>query len=168
MSAGHSARGGQEAAGRRQPNGLSPPQDWVLLNRDATWEEVVIDDQGGEIVVQRCRTLSDQTLSSYGRVFDPSKLRDVCRKFRDQRRLLGGMTGEVWQKLLAYDKTGATPRSRSPPHSHPPHPAVGRWPNGIAAGALLAFAAPSFAALISQQPNNLPCGAHSNSPTPVD
>ena len=97
----------QEAAERRSGG---QPNDWVLLYRVATWEEVMFDDQGGEIVVQRCRALSDQTLSSYGRVFDPSKLRDVCRKFRDQRRFLGGMTGDVWKKLQAYDTTGrATP-----------------------------------------------------------
>jgi len=106
-----------QASNVRPSDGQPKPNDWVVLNRDYTWEEVVFDDQGGEIVVQRCRTLSDQTLSSYGRVFDPSKLRDVCKKFRDQRRFLGGMTGDVWQKLLAYDKTGATqpPRTATAP-----------------------------------------------------
>jgi len=153
MSGGHSERqegGMQQASNVRPSNGQPKPNDWVVLNRDYTWEEVVFDDQGGEIVVQRCRTLSDQTLSSYGRVFDPSKLRDVCKQFLDQRRFLGKMTGDVWQKLLAYDKTGASLRSLALPHSHRSHLFVGRRPSDIAAGALIAFAAPSL--LAAQEP----------------
>ena len=54
MASRHLNIGSGAAAGRRAPN-----EDYVVINRDNTWEEVLVDDQGNEIVVQRSRILKN-------------------------------------------------------------------------------------------------------------
>ena len=90
------------AAGRRAASN----EDYIVVNRDNTWEEVLVDDQGNETVVQRSRELSDATQSGYGKVLDAKKLRDICLAFRDQRRSVLASLETLWPKLQSYADTG--------------------------------------------------------------
>lgn len=81
-------------------------EDYIVINRDNTWEEVLVDDQGNETVVQRSRVLSEQTQSGYGRVLDAAKLRNICLSFRDQRQCINAVMETLWPKLQSYADTG--------------------------------------------------------------
>uniref|UniRef100_A0A7S0HRX6 Uncharacterized protein n=1 Tax=Hanusia phi TaxID=3032 RepID=A0A7S0HRX6_9CRYP len=88
------------------PSARRPPEDWILLNRDNTWEAVVFDDTGCETVVDRCPTLSNQTWEGYVRKFDNSRLRSVCQNYKDRRVFLRNAINSLWPKLRSYDDTG--------------------------------------------------------------
>uniref|UniRef100_A0A6U2FPX1 Dynamin-type G domain-containing protein n=1 Tax=Hemiselmis andersenii TaxID=464988 RepID=A0A6U2FPX1_HEMAN len=80
------------------------PDSWVMLHRDSTWEEVVMDDLDTGNLVRRCRTLSEAaSTNAFGRVFDPARLQAVCRRFmksrEEQMRFLEGL----WKKVKLYD-----------------------------------------------------------------
>jgi len=83
----------------------SDPDSWVMLNRDSTWEEVVMEeDHPVGNLVRRCRTLSEAASSNaYGRVFDPTRLQAVCQGFmrsRDDQLLF---LEDLWKKVKLHD-----------------------------------------------------------------
>ena len=104
MSSRHLNVGGGVAAGRRPAS--QAHEDYIVVNRDSTWEEVIVDDQGNETVVQRSKLLSEQTQSGYGRVIDAAKLRNICLAFRDQRKCVHETMEMLWPKLQSYADTG--------------------------------------------------------------
>ena len=95
------AAGAGAPAARRAAN-----EDYIVVNRDNTWEEVIVDDQGNETVVQRSKALSEQTQSGYGRVIDAAKLRNICLSFREQRQCIYSTMETLWPKLQSYADTG--------------------------------------------------------------
>eukprot|EP00961_Rhodomonas_salina_P085099 1142683-Rhodomonas_salina.1 len=93
---GHSDPASSPGAAHRPQHG-----SWVVLNRDSTWEEIVLDETGNEQVVRRCRVLTDEASASYGRVFDASRLRATCLKFAERRTKLQQRMEYVWKSLCA-------------------------------------------------------------------
>mmetsp|Transcript_53094 Transcript_53094/g.125422 ORF Transcript_53094/g.125422 Transcript_53094/m.125422 type:complete len:761 (+) Transcript_53094:397-2679(+) len=95
---GHSDPASSPGAAHRPQHG-----SWVVLNRDSTWEEIVLDETGNEQVVRRCRVLTDEASASYGRVFDASRLRATCLKFAERRTKLQQRMENVWKSLNEYN-----------------------------------------------------------------
>ena len=106
MASRHLNVGGGVAAGRRPASQPNDDYTYTVVNRDSTWEEVIVDDQGNETVVQRSRVLSEQTQSGYGRVIDALKLRNICLAFREQRKCVHDTMETLWPKLQSYADTG--------------------------------------------------------------
>mmetsp|Transcript_8186 Transcript_8186/g.19970 ORF Transcript_8186/g.19970 Transcript_8186/m.19970 type:complete len:741 (+) Transcript_8186:150-2372(+) len=80
------------------------PDSWVMLHRDSTWEEVVMDDLGTDNLVRRCRTLSEAaSTNAYGRVFDPARLQAVCTRFMKSREDQMGFLEGLWKKVKLHD-----------------------------------------------------------------
>ena len=92
---------GGVAAGRRTSN-----EGYMVINRDNTWEEVIVDDQGNETVVQRSTVLNEQTQARYGTVIDATRLRNICLSFREQRKCVLETMETLWPKLQSYADTG--------------------------------------------------------------
>eukprot|EP00277_Geminigera_cryophila_P034680 CAMPEP_0173131632 /NCGR_PEP_ID=MMETSP1102-20130122/60750_1 /TAXON_ID=49646 /ORGANISM="Geminigera sp., Strain Caron Lab Isolate" /LENGTH=214 /DNA_ID=CAMNT_0014042973 /DNA_START=88 /DNA_END=730 /DNA_ORIENTATION=+ len=81
-------------------------EGYMVINRDNTWEEVIVDDQGNETVVQRSTVLNEQTQARYGTVIDATRLRNICLSFREQRKCVLETMETLWPKLQSYADTG--------------------------------------------------------------